>query len=230
MNQKILFKQGVRAGLPICCGYLPAAMAFGLLAKTTGLSILESFLFSGLVFAGASQFMALNLLSTGAAVMEIIVATFLLNLRHLLMSASLAARFLGKGIIIPAVAFGVTDETFSVAALRPGNLRAPFLLGLELISYSGWVSGTVIGYLIGAALPPALRGSMGIVLYALFIALLIPPVKKIRQYGYLALGAGAIHYLLTYSRSFPPGWNLIAAILISAAVGAMILKPERKEG
>ncbi|KPC99332.1 Inner membrane protein YgaZ [Geobacillus sp. BCO2] len=83
------FRQGVQAGATIAIGYMPIALAFGLLAKTTGLTFAETVLMSIVVFAGASQYIALSLLSAGTGVFEIVLTTFVLNIRHFLMSASL---------------------------------------------------------------------------------------------------------------------------------------------
>lgn len=231
MNRELRFIHGLTAGIPIFVGYLPAAVAFGLLAKTTDVGLIDTLLFSLLVFAGASQFMALNLLQGGVAAGEIIMATLLLNLRHLLMSASLAARFdrdketNHKGFF-PLAAFGVTDETFSVAATTEGRISIPFMLGLEGISYGAWVGGTGLGYLLGAALPPALQESMGITLYAMFVAILVPEFRKSYRFAVLALGSGGVHILLRKVRALPAGWKIIGAILITAALGTMIFKDD----
>ncbi|MGE5606067.1 MAG: AzlC family ABC transporter permease, partial [Bacteroidota bacterium] len=158
MKLEVSNKQGVKrgfaAGFPVFVGYFPVAVAFGILSKTTGLSVGDSVAFSVLVFAGASQFMALNLIKAGAAFSGIIFATLLLNLRHLLMSASLAAKIAAPDKRwLPAVAFGVTDETFAVSATNYGPLGIPFLLALEGTAYLGWVGGTLMGYLAGSILP-----------------------------------------------------------------------------
>lgn len=222
---KLTFRAGVQAGFPIFIGYFPTAMAFGLLAKTGGLTLGSSVSFSVFVFAGASQFMALNLLRTGAAVTEIVIATFLLNLRHLLMSAALATRIQSENKRwFPVVAFGVTDETFAVAATQDQKLTMPFLLTLEVTAYVGWVSGTGLGYLIGSALPVIVQNSMAIALYAMFIAILTPQVKNSIQAGVLALGAGALNAGLSYGKLLPSGWNLIIAIIVIALLGALVFK------
>jgi 4-azaleucine resistance transporter AzlC len=223
------FKEGAAAAFPIMIGYLPAAMAFGLLSKTTGISLWESLLFSVMVFAGASQFMALNLIVAGAAAGEIILATLLLNFRHFLMSASLAARLQGeKSKWLPVVAFGVTDETFSVASLRPEKPSVPFLLVLEGASYGSWVGGTVLGFLAGAALPTSIQESMGIALYAMFAAILVPEIRKAVKVGILAGSSGAINAILYGFKLLPSGWSLIVATVAAAAVGAFLFKKDEE--
>ena len=100
-----------------------------------------------LVFAGASQFMALNLLASGIGAGEIVLATLLMNFRHFLMSASLSAKIGGRARLLPVVAFGITDETFAVASSEKGELASDFLIGLESMAYFSWVSGTAVGLL-----------------------------------------------------------------------------------
>ena len=217
-------------GLPILLGYFPVAVAFGILAKGAGVNLSDTALFSVLVFAGASQFMAINLLSTGTGAWGIIIATFLLNLRHLLMSASLAARLqINKDWKIPLLAFGVTDETFAVASTYRGSLTAPLVLIMEGTAYAGWVAGTVTGHLVGAVLPNDLSSSMGIGLYAMFIAILTPQMKKSRTVFLLAGGAGLVHFLLKTLAPDSGGWGLIIAIIAVSSLGAMFCREEGEE-
>lgn len=227
-------KQGIRegfaAGFPVFIGYFPVAVAFGILAKTTGLSAVDSVAFSILVFAGASQFMALNLIKAGVAVSGIILATLLLNLRHLLMSASLATKITASDKRwLPAVAFGVTDETFAVSATRSGALGISYLLALEGTAYLGWVGGTLTGYLAGSILPASLAESMGIGLYSLFVAILIPGFKKSWLIVALTLSAGLSHALLDWVNLLPASWNLIVSIIGCSLLGAWLI-PRGTEG
>lgn len=224
-NKRLGFKEGAAAALPIVIGYVPAAMAFGLLAKSINVSLKDTFLFSVMVFAGASQFMALNLLAAGAAVGEIIIATFLLNLRHMLMSASLAARLeIHQKKYLPLIAFGITDEVFSVAATREEKPTMPFIFALEGISYSAWVGGSVLGYLVGSALPASVQASMGIALYAMFVAILVPEMKKSINVALMALGSGILNALLVGFKILPAGWSMVVSTIAIAAAGAFLIK------
>jgi 4-azaleucine resistance transporter AzlC len=217
------FRDGAADGLPIVAGYFPVAMAFGLLAKTVGVSFADACLFSLVVFAGASQFMALDLIRAGIAAADIVLATFLLNLRHMMMSAALAVRLNGvRRGLVPFVAFGVTDETFSVASLKAGELTARYLLALNGVAYAAWFGGTVAGYLVGQVLPAAVQSSLGVGLYALFAAILVPELKKNRGALVIALLSGLIYLLLSRSGLLSPGWSLIAAIVAAAAAGLAV--------
>ncbi|HWR44967.1 AzlC family ABC transporter permease [Sporomusa sp.] len=230
MQESHSFKEGFVAGIPIVIGYFPVAMAFGLLAKTVNISLLDSCLFSLIVFAGASQFMALDLIKAGIATGDIVLATFLLNLRHLMMSASLAVRLkeVKKGWL-PFIAFGITDESFSVASLKKGKLSVPFLLALQGIAYGSWVSGTFAGYLLGTALPVTVQSSLGIGLYAMFTAILVPEIRKSANVLCLAVISGIIYVFNDYFTVLPSGWSLIASIILASLIGLFVLKDETKE-
>jgi 4-azaleucine resistance transporter AzlC len=221
---------GLSVGLPVCIGYIPAAMAFGSLAKVEGFSLTDGFLFSSVVFAGASQFMALHLLRLGVGFGQIVLATFLLNFRHFFMSASLSTRLhKDSGRWLPLVAFGVTDETFSVAATRREDLTVPFLLALEGLAYSAWVAGTVLGYLVASKLPQSVQASMQVALYAMFISILAPEARASWKVVALAAGAGIINALLTSLGLMASGWTLIVAVIVSAALGTLVFEDTRED-
>ena len=215
-------REAVGNGVPIFIGYFPVAVAFGILAKTCGTTLLEAFLFSAVVFAGSSQFIALNLLASGVGTAGILLTTFLVNFRHFLMGASLSRRMGEMGAGLSAlVAFGVTDEAFSVLSFHRGELRLPFVLTLEFVAYSGWVSGTVAGYLAGSFLPEVLTQSLGVALYSLLLAILLPELKSSLRSLALALGSGILNTFLIYLDILPKGWTIIVCILVVASLGAL---------
>ncbi|WP_432661876.1 AzlC family ABC transporter permease [Wukongibacter baidiensis] len=223
-------KDGFVAGLPLVIGYVPIGMAFGVLSKTMDVTFIDSILFSAIVFAGASQFMALNLLAMGAGAGEIILTTLLVNLRHILMSASLAARL--KDDIkkwIPFIAFSVTDETFSVASFKEGELTKEFILSLQLISYLAWVGATGLGYIVGSILPEVMKDSMGVGLYAMFVAILIPEAKKSTMVVILACLSGILNTLLKYFLSLSQGWSIIISIVVVSYLGLYLFEAKGEE-
>lgn len=190
-NTFIQFRKGLAQGLPIFLGYIPAAVAFGVLGAATGLSVYETSAMSVWVFAGASQFMALNLIQNGVNIPEIIFAAFVLNLRHLLMSTVLTQKIKGNWLVKSILAFGITDEAFVLSTVcnngdkDEGSLGidAARFAGMALVAYSGWVAGTLLGVVFVNILPQAVMKGMGISLYAMFIALLVPSLKKSRKMG-----------------------------------------------
>ena len=234
------FLRGARKSLPVITGMIPRGMipsgaAFGILAETAGFSVWESLLMSLIVFAGASQFAALNLLAVGAPAADIVLATALLNARHIMMGSSLSRRMKGGGnpLCKAALFFFLTDESFSVASLQSGGaVSVPFLWGLQLPIYITWNVLTVCGWLGTSALPPALRASMGIAIYALFIALIIPSARKSRAALAVTLAAMALSTLFKFAPVLSE-LNKGVAIMISAGgaalLGALLFPPEKEE-
>lgn len=213
-------RAGIRLGIPIAIGYMPIAVTFGVLGKQTGLSPLEATGMSALVFAGASQFIALSLVQAGVSYAEIILATFILNLRHLLMSTSLAGFLSYQRWQSPFLSFGITDETFVVATLASDRLSASKFLGLIFTAYFGWVLGTLLGSLFASFIPEILANAMGIALYAMFIGLLVPSIKKSYRTGVVAGLSALIAWILYVS--FPGisyGWIIVLATLAAASLG-----------
>lgn len=224
MFNKSEIKDGVYAGFPVLIGYFPIAVTFGLLAKSVNISLIESFCFSAFVFAGASQFVGLNMFHAGIGPGEITLTVFLLNFRHFLMSATLASKTYLNRFLIPVISFGVTDETFAVAAMKKDELSAGYLIALNFTAYAGWVTGTVAGYTAGDFLPADIQASISICLYAMFVAILIPAVKKSFAAGAIALTAGVLNSFLGYADFISSGWNIIISILAASAIGMFLFK------
>ncbi|CAM3828637.1 AzlC family ABC transporter permease [Alkalicoccus chagannorensis] len=207
--------QGLTAGVPIAFGYMPVAITFGLLAGSTGLTAVEAVLMSMLVFAGAAQYMAISMIAVSAGALEIVAATFIVNLRHLLMSASIHERTApsskkGRAFF----SFFLTDEVFAVSSVADAPVKPGYILGVGVSAYGSWVGFTGIGYFTGELLPAVLQESMGIALYALFIALLVPSIKQAgRSILLLALTAGLSNWL--YLQLLDTGWALMAASVTS---------------
>lgn len=219
-------------GFPIAVGYIPIAITFGLLAKTSGIPDYTSLLMSLIVFAGASQFVGVNLLVLGASAWEIIFTTFILNFRHFLMTASISQRMeanLSKKWL-SILSFGITDETFMILSMRnEEKLPAQFVLGVNLAAFSSWNIGTWIGVFLGTGLPSAIQESMGIALYSMFIGLLVPSIKKSRSYLIISLFAiginSFIHWFPLFS-GLSGGWAVILTTIIAALIGAFLFSKE----
>ncbi len=210
------FVDGLKGGISIAVGYMPVALTFGLLARTTGLTLYEAVLMSVLVFAGAAQYITLSLIAIGTGAFEIIFTIFIVNIRHLLMSASINEKVEEDTPWKKAVyAFGITDETFTVSATKAGKLTTGYMFGLCFISYSSWVLFTGGGYIAGATLPGVVQQGMSVALYAMFIGLLIPSAKKSRKVLFLAGLAALFNSLLTFAQ-FSTGWAIVLATLLSS--------------
>ncbi|NOZ59254.1 MAG: AzlC family ABC transporter permease [Euryarchaeota archaeon] len=203
-------------------GYLPIALAFGISATGVGMSLLESVLFSALIFAGASQFALLSLLAAGTPPGVASTAALALNLRHILYGPLVAQRLGRAGLSSTAIiAFGLTDEVFATALARlervPGEARTLWLLGLEAGAYLTWVGGTLMGAAGGEALlslSPDLAPVLSFALPALFLALLLP---LLQGGAVLAAAAGGGVALIMHLHG-----QTAAGILGAGAAGVLI--------
>lgn len=230
-TKQIQVKKGLHDGIPIALGYAPVAMTFGLLAKTTGLSFFETVAMSIFIFAGAGQFIAISLIGMGAGAFELIFTEFVVNIRHLLMSASLSKKAEDDPKWMKAIySFGLTDETFSVASLKEGNVNAFYMFGLTFISYASWVVSSGIGYVIGQSLPETLQESMGIALYCMFIGLLVPSIRRKFSIIILPLIAGICNVFFMLVQHVSMGWSVILSTLIAAVVVELIKKGKGNDG
>lgn len=212
------FISGLKAGLSIAIGYFPVALTFGLLAKTSGLSIWEATAMSIFVYAGASQYMSLTLISKGVDPILIVLNTFVLNIRHFLMTAALNEKMQSEKRWIKGIyAFGITDESFSVLATRKEEkIRTSFAFGVAIIAYSSWVVFTAVGHVIGANLPQFLQAAMSIALYAMFVGLLVPSMRGSRKVVMLALIAAVINGFFYWTDVLSTGWSILVATLASS--------------
>ncbi len=228
------FSAGAKKSLPVIIGMIPSAMAFGILAKTAGLGIWESLFMSAVVFAGASQFAALNMLMIGVSMADILITTALLNAYHIMMGSSISQR-MERGMN-PfekfALFFFLTDESFSIASLQEAEIVTPgFLWGVQLPIFLTWNALTLCGYIGTAFLPRDLQSSMGIAIYALFLAIIIPAARKSRAALIVTLSAMTLSALLKWLPLFAQ-LNRGLAIIISAGAAAVIgalLFPTGKE-
>lgn len=216
------FFSGVREAVPIVLGYLPIGFAYGIIAAKTGLSTLETVLMSVLVYAGASQFIAAGLIAAGAGCGTIVATTFLVNLRHLLMSAALFPWL--RGLRTPTragLAFELTDETFALATtvFQKRAATAPFLAGLQLTAQFTWVLSSLAGALSGSLLTSVNRFGLDFALPAMFIALL---VLQLRSRVHLAAAGIAAVCSLLFAQLIPGNWNVILAAVIAATAGMFL--------
>lgn len=216
-----VFSAGARAALPIVLGYVPVGIAFGVLARQAGLSLWEATAMSLFVYAGASQFIAADMLAAGAAFIPIILTTFMVNLRHLLMSSAIACH-LGRRPLKTAAAVSaeLTDESFALLMCRPEYMaqRPAFIIGLQLTAQAAWVGGTAAGAAFGAFIDSSSYG-IPFALPALFISLLIMQLKNRMHLAIAALAGAAA---LVFKALIPGNWYIILAAMLAAAAGFLI--------
>lgn len=215
------FKEGAKAALPIVFGYLPVGIAFGVLARKAGLSPIEAGSMSLLVYAGASQFIAVEMISKGIPWIPIVLTTFFINLRHLLMSSTLSLYFNGNSLrTLGLLSAQLTDESFAVAMADPSKIsnRPRYLFALQITSQLAWISGSVAGGLFGSFIKGSAYG-IPFALPALFICLLVFQLKS--KIHFWVMGLAGISSLLL-KELLPGNWYMIGAALIASTAGLLI--------
>ncbi len=215
------FKNGVKAALPIVLGYLPVGMAFGVLARTAGLTPFEAGSMSILVYAGASQFLAIEMISKGIPWGPIVIATFFINLRHLLMSSTLSLHFKGHRLrTLGLLSAQLTDESFAVAMSNPSKIsnRPSYLFGIQMISQIAWVAGSVGGALFGRLVDHKEYG-IPFALSSLFICLLVIQIKKVHHLWVMVI-AGIFSILFKWA--FPGNWYILLTGILASGIGIAI--------
>lgn len=231
---KTEFMHGLKQGLPIAMGYVPVSFTFGLMAVSGGLPVWMAFMISLTNLTSAGQFAGTNLIIAGAGFLEIALTTIIINIRYMLMSLSLTQR-LEKGMSLlkrMIISFGVTDEIFTVASMEEGKLTFSFLTGLIIGPVIGWSGGTLLGALISTSLPESLSGAMGIALYAMFIAIILPQAKKSRPVIIIIVITVAITCILKYVplfKSVSSGFRVIIATISGAGIGAWLFPYRENE-
>jgi 4-azaleucine resistance transporter AzlC len=210
-------------------GFIPISMTFAMLALQSGLSTAQTDIMSVFVLAGASQMMAVKMLALGAGVFEIVLATFILNLRHLIMSVYVNNRLKNTPSAIRMIlSFGITDETFAILSTAPDELcNEYYFAGLAGISYASWIAGTLMGSVLVQILPPLLVNSMSVSLYAMFIGLLLPNIKKSPRIGVIVLAGILLNVILGSFLS--GGWAIVISTVASAYLGTYFIDEAKAE-
>ena len=227
-NAKQQFIRGMRAGIPVILGFVPVGIAYAIMAKQAGFTNLQTCLMSLSVFAGASQMMATGMFAQGASIFAMVLATFILNLRHLIMSTCVINRMKTGGIGIHLLAaFGITDESFAIFTTeKEENCTVMFLLGLVLVNYSSWNIGTLLGTIVSDFLPEILTASLGISLYAMFLGLLMPNLTNNRRLGILVIFTAICNTIL--NQLVASSWALIISTLFCAFIGVFFVDLEEE--
>lgn len=213
------FLNGVKQAVPIVLGYIPVGFAYGVLAQKSGLGMINAVGMSIIVFAGSAQLIGAGLFGAGVGPVALILTTFVVNLRHLLMSAALAPKLKGwKKWQIALFGYELTDETFALHSMRMAKEHPPIAetFGVNITAQSSWVLGSLIGYLAGGQIADVRPVGLDYALPAMFIALLVPQVVK-PVYLVMALLAGVLSVLLSLS-GFSQS-HVIAATVIASTVG-----------
>ncbi len=218
-------------------GYIPVSFTFGLIAVKMGFTPAQATIISLTNMASAGQFAGIRLIEGGAPYIELIITTFVINLRYFLMSLSLSQKvapdmpFYKRAVM----AYCITDEVFALASMEPDEVSFPFFGGLMLTPILGWTSGTLLGAVASGLLSPMIQGCMGIALYCMFIAIIIPPARKSRKVALAVVVAAFLSCMFKYvpglnelSKVGGGGWAIITAAILGAAICASIKEVKRR--
>ena len=219
------FKQGIKDGIPICLGYLSVSFAFGIFATVSGLTKLQALFISMTNVTSAGQLAAVPIMLSGGSLIELFVSQLIINLRYALMSVSLSQK-MGKSIKLRnrfLIAFMNTDEIFAVASGKYGPVGKKYMYGLILTPYIGWASGTLLGAVAGNVLPDMVVSALGIAIYGMFIAIVVPVIKTSKPTLCCVIGAiilSVIFEFVPMLNSVPGGFKIIICAVAASLVAA----------
>ena len=234
MNQSH-FKKGLLDGLPIGLGYLSVSFAFGIFAVNSGLSAAEASFVSMTCMTSAGQLAAVPIMTGGGSLLELIISQIIINLRYSLMSISLSQK-LDAGVTTVhrfAIAFFNTDEIFAVASSQPWQVSRFYMYGLGVLPWIGWAGGTIAGALAGNILPAIVTASLGVAIYGMFIAIVVPVARQERPVAACVAIAVALSCAFTFVpalQKIPSGFTVILCAVAASAIMAILAPiPEEVE-
>ena len=221
------YTAGMRAGMPVCIGYFSVSFGFGAMAVAQGLSVWHAILISATNLTSAGQFAGLTVIAAGAALIEMILTQLVINSRYALMSLALGQKFgpsIGTGRRL-ACAFFNTDEIFALGMAREGKLTAAYFLGAGTVAALGWTGGTAMGALAGSLLPLSVRAALGVMLYGMFIAIVVPQAreeKPILLSVALALVFSCLFAYVPGLKEISAGLAIVICTVAAAAICAVV--------
>ena len=234
MSKKNAFLKGLVDGIPICLGYISVAFAFGIFAVGNGLTPQEALLISMSCVTSAGQLAAVPIIASSGGFVELAISQLIINVRYALMSISLSQKFDDKVTIADrfAIAFVNTDEVFAVASGQYGKVSKQYMYGLELTPWLGWSAGTIVGALAGNILPEMVVNALGVAIYGMFIAIVVPEVKKSKAAAgcvAIAVGLSCLFAFLPVLQSVPNGFTIIICAVAASAIMAAVAPIDGEE-
>lgn len=221
------FKKGLKDGLPIGLGYFSVSFTFGMMALSAGIPVWAAVLISMTNLTSAGQFAGLSIIAGAGSLVEMAMTQLVINARYSLMSLTLSQK-MEKRFSIPKrliAAFSNTDEIFAVAVNQGKEIGAKYYSGLSIIPYAGWTLGTLFGAVAGGFLPPVVNDALGLAIYAMFIAIIIPPAKKsapIRLVIFAAVILSCLFYFVPFLKNVSSGFSIIICAVAASIIAAII--------
>ena len=206
---KDIFIQGYKHGIPIGIGYFAVAFSLGIAARGYGFSAAQGFLSSLITYASAGQYMGFALYATEASLIELIILTFIINARYILMGFALNQR-MPEGTPFRTrllVSTCITDEIFGITIARPGVPTPFYTFGALIAAVPLWALGTALGISMGSILPARIVSALSVALFGMFLAVIIPPARRDR----VLLGFIALAMLSSYLGGVLPGVSSISS-------------------
>ena len=228
------FFAGMKAGMPVCIGYFSVSFGFGAMAIAQGLTIWQAILISASNLTSAGQFAGLTVIAAGAAMIEMILTQLVINSRYALMSLALGQRLgpnVGTGKRLVAAFFN-TDEVFALGMSRGKQLTTSFFVGAGVVAALGWTSGTAMGAIAGSLLPESVRMALGVMLYGMFIAIVVPQAreeKPILVSVVLALVFSCLFAWMPGLNQISAGLAIVTCTVLAAAVCALLFPVQDEE-
>lgn len=224
MQQKANFKTGLWHGVPIALGYLFVSFGFGISAVAAGISILASVGISLTNLTSAGQVAGIAVIAAGGSVAELALTQLVINIRYSLMGIALTQKLCPNYSKLHRMitSFGITDEVFGVASSRDFEITPSYMYGLILLPIVGWTMGTLLGAVAGNILPEKLSAAMGIMIYGMFVAIVVPEMKKTKPVILaVAIAAGVsvlLHYVFTFISA---GFSIVISGVVASAITAL---------
>lgn len=228
------FKQGIKDGIPICLGYFSVSMAVGLTAVKAGLPIWAAVLISFSNLTSAGQYAGIGIMAAGGGALELMITTLTINMRYFLMSLSVSQKVDDKFNIPKRMiaAFGITDEVFAVSMQRKKDLSFLYMVGLILTPLLGWTLGTLTGAVAADLLPKIVSNAMGIAIYGMFIAIIVPPSRENPKVFFAVALAIVASFIFTYVpviKELTSGWKIIIIAVVVSALAAFLFPIKEAE-
>ena len=220
------FRRGLIDGIPICLGYISVSFAFGIFAVESGLAGWQAVVVSMACVTSAGQLAAVPIIAGCGGLWELAISQLVINMRYALMSISLSQK-LDEHFRLRdrlAIAFVNTDEVFAVASGQKGSVSKWYMYGLILTPWLGWSFGTLTGVVAGNILPAIVTSALGVAIYGMFIAIVIPEAKKSRSTAIcvvIAVGLSCIFDYVPMFSAVPSGFVIILCSVIASAVMAV---------
>lgn len=228
------FRDGCRDAIPVCLGYIAVSFAFGVESSKIGMSVFQAIMTSLLNVTSAGQFSALEIIARNGSFIELAILQLIINLRYMLMSTALSQKLdpeLGTGYRL-GISYGVTDEIFALSVLKKGKLYPLYSYGLILVSVFGWLLGTALGAFAGQIMPQRIISCLGLAIYGMFIAIIIPDTRSSRAVLMVVIAAMTLSTVFTYApylNAISSGFRIIIITVLVAAVAAVYAPVKEEE-